>query len=355
MARGVAMIVGAVGTLLAMELALQCLPVSSATARDYYIDPVVLSSPPRHRWHTATGWDLRNAQTLRANNLGFASDVDFTPDDNAIALIGDSYVEASMLPGADRPGRQLARALRTGRPVYDFGAPGSALLDYAERIRLASTRLAVRDFVILMEAGDVRQSLCGSGNVHGPCLDRVTLEPRVETVSPPSSAKRWISRSALAQYLVSQLKLDVHRLPSQLFEDTAPAPAGRHDDAVAATSSSRAEPMPRGVHEAMVNRVATAFFDRLQGLAIRRLVVVVDGWRRPHEPEPGNDWSDISIERELFMQIARGKGAIVIDAEPLYREHWRHSSLSLDVGPYDGHMNALGVKLVTRAMAEALQ
>ncbi|MBK9234562.1 MAG: hypothetical protein IPO19_00270 [Rhodoferax sp.] len=101
---------GMAGALLACELVLQALPVSSATARDYYMDPQVLSYPPGHRWHGDGMGSASNAQTLRANNFGFASEIDFVPDPQAVAFIGDSYVEASMLGAADRPGAQLARA-----------------------------------------------------------------------------------------------------------------------------------------------------------------------------------------------------------------------------------------------------
>ncbi|MBK9234554.1 MAG: hypothetical protein IPO19_00210 [Rhodoferax sp.] len=344
---------GMAGALLACELVLQALPVSSATARDYYMDPQVLSYPPGHRWHMATGWDLRNAQTLRANNFGFASEIDFVPDPQAVAFIGDSYVEASMLGAADRPGAQLARALKDERAVYALGAPGSALLDYAERIRLASTRLAVRDFVILMEAGDVRQSLCGSGNVHGPCLAPRKLEPRVETFAPASTLKRLISKSALAQYLVGQLKLDVRRLPAQLFAADAPT----HEPASKAASAEPAvnADTHRAEREAMVRAVSTAFFDRVQTHQVRKLVIVVDGQRKAVSLDADPQAAQISLERGQFMEIARARGAVVIDAEALYREHWKTSMLSLDVGPYDGHLNALGVRLVAQAAAAAIR
>jgi len=349
----VSVVLGMVGALLACELVLQALPVSSATARDYYVDPQVLSYPPGHRWRMATGWDLRNAQTLKANNFGFASEVDFVPNPQAVAFIGDSYVEASMLDTVDRPGPQLARALGGQRPVYAFGAPGSALLDYAERIRLASTRLAVRDFVILMEAGDVRQSLCGSGNVHGPCLAPSTLEPRIETFAPASTMKRVISKSALAQYLVGQLKLDVRHLPAQLFAANAPAPIPSRK--LASASSALDTEIRRAERDRMVRAVSTAFFERIETYRIRKLVIVVDGQRHPGQPSVDADAAEIRLERTQFMETAKAHGAVVIDAEALYGEHWKTSVLSLDVGPYDGHLNALGVRIVAEAAAAAIR
>jgi len=138
------------------------LPVPTATMRGYYLDPDVLSYPPHHEWQVATGWDLRNPQVLRSNNWGFAARHDFVADPEAVVLIGDSYVEASMLADAERPAAQLERLLGVPRTVYAMGSPGSSLLDYAQRLRLASQRLGARDVVLLIERFDARQSLCGS-------------------------------------------------------------------------------------------------------------------------------------------------------------------------------------------------
>lgn len=352
----VAGLMGMAALLLAAEAVLNLLPVSSATARNYYIDPLILTYPANHRWRVATGWDLRNAQTLQSNNLGFASEIDFVPNAKAVALVGDSFVESSMLPASQRPDAQLAAALANARPVYAFGEPGTALLDYAERIRYASQHLGVRDFVVMMEAGDVRQSLCGSGNIHGPCLDRQTLQPTRETVPGPSALKRVLSHSALAQYLAGQLKLDGKRLVQQLFAGEPPAPgapAARQADATAQPPESLDAQARRN---RMVATVADTFFTRIQPYATGRLVFVVDGRRSLQAlNDPSAAADPLMRERQQFIEIARSRGAAVIDTETLFRQHWQRSTLSLNVGPYDAHFNALGIGLTMRAAAQALQ
>ena len=184
------LLAGVVALLLAYEALFRLLPVSSAIRSGYYIDPQIPTYPPHHHWHVATGWDLRNPQRLSSNGHGFVSTREFTPDPLAIGLVGDSYVEASMLASGDRPGAQLEQAQSGRRPVYAMGSPGSSLLDYAERIRFASQHFGVRDFVVWVEVGDLRQSLCGSGNANAACVDLVTLEPRAtrRPNPPPSSA-----------------------------------------------------------------------------------------------------------------------------------------------------------------------
>ena len=335
------------------ELLFRLLPVSTATETGYYIDPMILSYPAHHHWRMATGWDLRNAQTLTSNNLGFVSEHDFFSEQNAIALVGDSYVEASMLAVADRPAAQLERALNGRSKVYAFGAPGTALLDYAERIRFAHDRLGLREFVVLLEAGDLRQSLCGSGNIHSQCMNRETLAIETHRVPDASSLKVIVRRSALAQYVFSQLKPDARLLLSQLLNGSTPS----HPREIAQVESKpAAAELPDGVaaRTKMVSAVANAFFARVGPAIASRLVMVVDGERQGSVNAPGSVNTELSAERLQFMKIAQAAGATVVDAEKLYAAHAKGSPLSLNVGPYDGHLNRIGVSLVMRAAAAAM-
>jgi hypothetical protein len=340
-------VVGIASFLLAGELALRALPVSTSTETGYYIDPLIITYPPYHSWTNATGWDLRNVQHNRSNNVGFLADHDFERDPTAVALIGDSYVEASMLPRADRIGAQLERAL-DGRPVFVLGGPGSALLDYAERIRFASERYGIRDFVVLVERGDLWQSFCGSGNIHGPCLDRQTLAPRTELQPPPGLAKQILRHSALAQYLFGQLKLNPRQLWRQAVAQARPAtPAAPEVRSRTPGSSVAASDMS----ESEVDAVTHAFFERVRTRIPGRLVIVVDGDRKAiYRGQPTNDSA-----RLRFIEHARAAGAMVVDADPLFRTQFETSPMKFDVGPYDAHLNTLGVAVVARAVSELLR
>lgn len=330
---GLLSLVGCVAALLMLELLFRLLPVSTSTATGYFNDPLILTYPAHHRWTVSTGWDLRNAQVLHANAQGFVSDRDFVPNPDAVALIGDSFVEASMLGPADRPGAQLQRALGQ-RPVYAMGGPGSALLDYAERIRYAHERFGVRDFVVLLETGDLRQSICGSGNVHAACLDRQTLAPRIETIPAAAWGKRIARHSALAQYLFSQLKVDPQRAWRRIVDRT---PAGR-------PATRAASPPADG---AVTTAVASAFFQRIRPFATGRLVLVLDSHRKALYQGLQQDDPD----RRAFIRLAREAGATVVDTEEIFRAHINNSPLTLDVSPSDAHLNPLGIGLAMRAAA----
>ena len=333
--------------LILAEATLRLLPVSTATMSGYHHDPDLITYPSHHRWRMATGWDLRNPQTLTANNWGFAAEHDFNPDPDAVALIGDSYVEASMLDPTDRPASQLQTLLGGTRKVYSMGTPGTALLDYAQRIRVASEKFQVQDVVLLLERFDARQAVCGSGNVVSRCLDAATLKPRIERLPPPSPLTTVARHSALAQYMMGQLRFKPAALVKAVFTRATP-------EIMPSASSSSLPSAPNTaqviVAHKMVDAVVDEFFARVAGLPLHKLVVVMDG-RRTGPPEKREL---IDEERAHLMQRLRERGAIVHDMEPRYAEHARTSSRSLVVGPYDGHLNPLGVRLAMEAAATSL-
>lgn len=248
-----------------------------------------------------------------------------------------------MLAPAERPAAQLQSSLGDGRHVFAMGTPGTAMLDYAERIRWAGNTFGIRDFVVWIEAGDARQAICGSGNVVSRCLDGETLEPRIERRPEPSRWQRWARHSALAQYVFGQLKVDARRLARATFTRATPettttskAPPGRQD---------RAEPKalsPRS--RQVVDAVVGQFLLQIEPYRNGRLLVVVDGRRGGPSLSNGDP---MDLERQYLIRKLRQGGIEVLDLEPIYARHWAKSRLSLEVGPYDRHLNALGVSLVT--------
>lgn len=330
--------------LVGLEALFRLLPVSTATLTGYYGDPDLLTYPAGHRWVGATGWDLRNPQRLQANAQGFVADNDFAPNPNAVALIGDSYVEGSMLDADARAGAQLERLL-PNRPVFAMGSPGTALLDYAQRIRWAHEQFGVRDMVLLIERGDARQVRCNSGNVHSRCLDPKTLEPRIQRSPEPGLLKRLARHSALLQYVFSQLKFDGARFVTDMF--TRQAPTADAGGSVRAAPSEAVLAEERRVIDAAVREFFRVAGPHVQG----RLVILVDGIRNPAKAPRGPD----EFQRAHLMAQLRQGGAEIVDLEGLYAQHAAASPLSLDVGPYDAHLNRLGLGLAMQAAAQALR
>lgn len=340
-------LLGVLVALFATEAVLRFLPVSTATHTGYHLAPNILNYPPRHTWRMATGWDLRNVQNLRSNNMGFAAEHDFVPGSDAVALVGDSYVEASMLPLADRPAAQLERALGGGRQVYALGGPGSSLLDYAERVQWAYTTLGIRSFVVLMQPEDASQVVCGSGNIHARCLLPGTLEPVIRRQPPSGWLKNVLRQSALAQYLNTQLKLKPAKLAEPRFWRTG-APAEKKPAPAARPSGERVPPAPELV--AIMDRALALYFQQTEPLQGARTVFVIDMNRS--NLKPGVNVADEGVH---VAQRLRERAQVVVQGEPLYRAHQQRSTLRLDMGPHDQHLNRIGVGLLMEAAAVAMQ
>ena len=105
--------------------------------------------------------------------------------------------------------------------------------------------------------------------------------------------------------------------------------------------------------ERSTRAVVDTFFERVGPLqGGERLIVVVDGSRdqtgKPLDPS-------LAAERATFIAEARRWGAVVVDAEPLYLAHRAGSKRSVEVGPYDTHLNGMGVALLMKAAAQRLQ
>ena len=328
---------GVITVLAALEVLFRVLPVSTSSATGYYIDPVIMTYPAHWKFTTANGWNLHNAQRHVANNYGFVAGRDFAPDPSAIALIGDSFVEASMLPPRERLAAQLEARL-DARPVYAMGGPGSALLDYAERIRFASSKFGMRNFVLLLEHGDVAQSLCGSGNVHGPCLDRTTLAPRVETQQPPGRLKRILRNLALAQYLFSQLKLDPNAwlaaLPGGSGHKPAATPAEVNRDAAQSVPAAKA--------------VIDTFFARIGPYAKDRLIIVLLGTSNAAD-------APADVVRDELRSAAIRNGATLLEPTPEIESQGARTGLSMRVSPTDAHMNRIALGLIAGRVAAELE
>lgn len=332
--------------LLLLEVLFRILPVSGATAVDYLIDPQILTYPPNHRFTMSTGWDLRNAQHLQANNAGFVADLDFVPDPRAVALIGDSHIEAVSLPARDRPAAQLQALLGPQRPVYALGSPGTSLLDHAERVRLAAQRWGVEDMVVLVDVGDIRQSLCGSGQVASPCVDQATGQPSEDRRPAPTWVRRLLRNSAVLQYLLGQIKVSLDELGPALRDLPATLVPGRR-----APPPRRPAPLDESPRmQARLQAVGQLFFDRIRPYVRGRLVVLIN------RPARGSDTSALPLaDSDRFAELARHEGATVIDLGDRYADHRRRSPLALVIGPYDGHENALGTALIAQAAAEGLR
>ncbi|MCB1961106.1 MAG: hypothetical protein KDE68_11400 [Rhodocyclaceae bacterium] len=332
-------LLGCLSVLVAAELVFQMLPVSTATASGYHIDPRILTYPRHHRFTIATGWDLKNAQHHTSNNYGFVDNRDFVRDPTALAVIGDSFVEANMLPEGQRIGPALERLL-DDTPVYSMGGPGSSLFDYLARAQFAQAHFALRRFVFVIERGDVRQVLCGSGNHHGACFDAQSGQMQLSPDTPPGLLKQLARQSALAQYLFSQLKIN----PADALRTVRLYFAPPHETRPA--NEQAADPVSPDLAATIVER----FVHGIDALAAQS-VILIDGAR--HNRSQTAIWNNAHMD--LLQTMAADKGIPVIDLSQPFERWEAATGLKIEIGPYDAHWNLEGHRIAAEAAAERLQ
>jgi hypothetical protein len=153
------------------------------------------------------------------NNYGYVNDQDYHPTDASplLAVIGDSFVEATIVPYAMTLHGRLAKKLQGAGRVYSFGASGAALSQYLVWADFVRRTFAPRKLVFVVVANDFDESLFK--RKRGPGFHYFDTEQgggdRLVRVDHKPSLLRIVARrSALIRYLA--LNLGVERAWSRV-------------------------------------------------------------------------------------------------------------------------------------------
>jgi hypothetical protein len=100
------------------------------------------------------------------NNAGFFNDQNYQEDDKTplLGVIGDSYIEATMVPYAATLHGRLATGLEGRVRVYSFGASGAPLSQYLVWAHQAVRDLGAKALVINVIGNDFDESLAAYSN-----------------------------------------------------------------------------------------------------------------------------------------------------------------------------------------------
>lgn len=153
-------------SLVAAELGLRLLPVSEGTVnRPVNREHPVLSFVPDEDGLYSRDWNFSWVNHFRVNKQGFVNkyDYDADPATPVMAVIGDSYVEATMLPYEETLYGRLendARSHYGGQfRVYSFGASGAQLPQYLVYARHAKQNYNVQSMIFVIISNDFDESL----------------------------------------------------------------------------------------------------------------------------------------------------------------------------------------------------
>ena len=149
----IAVLLGILASLAGLEVVMRFLPVHTG----FRVAPVTAQAPvahlqPNEPFTFSTGWRFKNVNRGRINNAGFVNDQDYHKEGKRplLAVVGDSYIEARMIPYGETLQGRLATALGNEFRVYSFAAGGAPMSQYLIWARHAVTDYGARALIINM-------------------------------------------------------------------------------------------------------------------------------------------------------------------------------------------------------------
>ena len=346
---GIVLVGATLFPLLLIELTLHLFPVSSATSAIEVNDQhPILQYQPNQPYVFSKGWQFEIVNTGRINNYGFVNDQDYVKHavDGPVVVIGDSYVEAMMVPYEQTVQGRLSRLLTPNRLIYSLGLAGAALADYLSFAQYASNEFHPCAMVFIVIGNDFDESLAKYRTGPGHHFEQVgsTSDFRlVRTDYRPSLWKRMIRHSALARYLWKTIGVgNISDTLSQKFGN-----AVQHVGNTAATvSQERLTDSQRAVDY---------FFRELPqraGIPKSRILFVVDGVRPElySESDDGSGGSSyFHIMRRYFLAEAARLGYEAIDMQPRFVARHQRDGARFEFR-IDGHWNGIGHQEASEAI-----
>jgi hypothetical protein len=333
--------------LLAAEIVLRFLPVPTAL-RSMPVnaaDPVLHFTPNRP-FVNSLGWNFHTVVRGRVNNAGYVNDQDYVREGlPLIAVIGDSFIEAQMVPYAESTQGRLAAALAGQFRVYSFAASGSPLSQYLVFAGHAVREYGARAVVINVVGNDFDESLLAYKNGPGFWLyapDAAGVLRLRLTEHEPGGLVFIARHSALLRYLLINLRVlhAVRQLRPIGVANAAPNYAGNTDVSVD----------HKRVKDSL-DALAAFFRDVPErvGLPPERVLFTLDGFRQASDVVPG---SYFDLMRRAFMEKAAAHGYEVIDLDTRFIPRHAATQERYDFSD-DNHWNGLGHGVAAEAVLDS--
>ena len=304
------------------ELLLRILPVVD----NPLVVPVSKNSPvfhymPGRPFLFSRDWNLRLVNHGWVNNAGMVNDQEYRRADSLplLAVIGDSFIEALMVPYPQTLQGRLAARLRGRIRVYSFGASGAPMSQYLVWAREAVEKYGAEALVINIVGNDFDESheaykrdfpgfwtyKPGPGGALVLTLNDFHAE----------KFRNLIKHSALARYLL----VDAH-LKSVFSRRTR-----HYSVAKEVRYAGNTEADMDSARLAASYAVISAFLRDLPpitGLPPSRVLFTVDGFRYPEAAAKGRG-TYFDLMRKAFQDSAAARGYEVIDMDTLFFAHFR--------------------------------
>lgn len=353
----VTVLLSVVGCAAFLEIVMRMLPISEGFRALAVNDanPVYRYAPNRAAtW--SKGWNFSITNRVRTNNVGFLSELDYDSAGTSplLALVGDSYIEAAMVPPEHTAAARLRRMVREKGRVYSFGTSGSALSQYLAYAEYAKDRFHPDGLVVTVVGNDFDESLLRYKTIPGfhyfsPDGNGALQLVRLDREIPPW--REFVASSALGMYLIANLEV------GGLLERTRERVKGwLSSSSMSGDYVGNSPAIADPVRVADSQRAVDAFLDRLPGMAglpISKILLVVDT-PRPEFYEPVRREavrrSYFGVMRAYLIEKASERGFEVVDMERAFLEDYSRTSRRYE-HPQDFHWNSAGHEVFARMVS----
>lgn len=341
------------GTLIAAELLLRFLPYRQGLqAQAVTTDQPVFRFARNRNSTFSDDWNFNQVNRVRVNNDGFVNDADYDPEKKTpiIAIVGDSYIEAAMVPFQETVQGRLSSSLKDKGRAYSFAASGAGLSQYLVWARYARDKYRPDLFLISIIPNDFAESL--HYREHSPGFWR--FDRSVDgtfawklTEYRPSLIRRAMRHSALAMYLTQNVKVQ------NVLNFNIQNLGGDDRRWVGNVEAVSTDQQMNDFHWA-VDRFLE-LLPSYTGVTVDRIMLSLDGFR-PHMYGSDEDRefarrSTWGIMRNEMIQKATKLGMITIDLDPPMQQRYRRDRKRFEF-PTNSHWNGLGHEVLSDAVIQ---
>jgi hypothetical protein len=287
----------------------------------------------------------------RVNNYGYINDADYDPDDERplLAVIGDSYVEAQMVPFSETIMARLGLRVGADGRVYSFGASGAPLSQYLAWAEFAQKTFHPQMLAVVVVGNDFDGCFYEINRKAGfhYFAERPNETLQLDRIDFHRSWMRDVVRaSALMRFVIGR---------SGLLPRHARLAAGGGPPTRSYLGNTRADYDEKMVERS--RRAIVAFLSMLpekSGLPPERIVLLIDGIR-PQLYEGAEALARVDglyfarMRRKLIAE-AGSRGYEVIDLQPRFLERHQETGLRFEF-ERDMHWSGVGHEVAAEAVA----
>jgi hypothetical protein len=355
------LVAGSLAGLLMLELALRLLPINGGLmAAKVDAEHPAFHFMPNQDLVWSAQWNFSLVNHIHINNAGYVNDQTYVDDDPRplFAVVGDSIIEADMVPYPETLQAQLAGALGTQERVYSFAGDGAALSQYLAWAKEAKYRWHAGALAIVVVGNDFDESLATykiTPGFHLYVRDSAAKLALQRFDYTPNPWRELVRYSALARYLVFNLQVQVsvpkwlaaHRAHAEPAPPVPPSSGAPPTAALPAAATAAIEDM----QGADAKEVIAAFLRDLTAVAGWRpqeVLFVVDGIRYPERSAEAQSSYFVRM-RDYFLKAASSAGFEAIDMDRVFFAEHRRTGAHFEF-PTDAHWNGLAHGLAADAV-----